>query len=145
MWSLGVIAFILLVGYMPFAGADAENSIRHGKYTVKKDAWNKVSQHAFDFVKNLLLVDPEVRLTSAKALEHAWVKDRDDHFKDHHFVDQGTVDALMNFSHTSHFRRACMSLMAWSLTAEERAKVTDAFLELDVNREGTVKMWEFKQ
>mmetsp|Transcript_3381 Transcript_3381/g.8415 ORF Transcript_3381/g.8415 Transcript_3381/m.8415 type:complete len:567 (-) Transcript_3381:170-1870(-) len=147
MWSLGVITFILLVGYMPFAGSEAHQvrCIKEAKYIVRKEAWKKVSDLAMDFVKKLLLVNPEARLTSAKALEHGWVKDRDDNFKDHHYVDQGTVDALLNFSHASHFRRACMSVMAWSLTAEERSKVRDAFLELDVKREGTVKMWEFKQ
>mmetsp|Transcript_61817 Transcript_61817/g.147483 ORF Transcript_61817/g.147483 Transcript_61817/m.147483 type:complete len:568 (-) Transcript_61817:147-1850(-) len=147
MWSLGVITFILLVGYMPFAGSEAHQvrCIKEAKYIVRKEAWKKVSDLAMDFVKKLLLVNPEARLTSAKAIEHPWVKHRDDNFKDHHHVDQDMVNAMVNFSHASQFRRACMSVMAWSLTNEERAKVRDAFLELDTKREGTVKMWEFKQ
>lgn len=45
--------------------------------------------------------------------------------------DQSMADALCSFARESQFRRAVMQLMAWSLTAEERAEVRDAFLELD--------------
>merc|ERR1719409_2448226 len=37
-----------------------------------------------------------------------------------------------------------MSLMAWSLSQEERAQVRDAFIEMDVNRTGTISLKEFR-
>merc|ERR1719324_1850719 len=38
LWSLGVIAFILLAGYMPFSGSEAAliRNIRAGNFTVKE-------------------------------------------------------------------------------------------------------------
>merc|ERR1719396_323627 len=56
MWSLGVVAFILLSGYMPFSGPDATqtHNISMGKYNWKQDKWASVSQDGQDFVKALL-------------------------------------------------------------------------------------------
>merc|ERR550514_222916 len=41
MWSLGVISFITLSGYMPFSGAEEKMSrtIAHGEYIWKPDCW----------------------------------------------------------------------------------------------------------
>merc|ERR1719181_1129270 len=35
--------------------------------------------------------------------------------------------------------------MAWSLSNEERAKLRSAFLEMDKDQSGTIKLWEFKK
>merc|ERR1712086_168044 len=72
LWSLGVIVFILIAGYMPFSGSDDVQSknIQEGKYTIKPAKWKNVSKEAQDFVQSLLRVDPEKRLTSSTALEH---------------------------------------------------------------------------
>ncbi|CAK0890786.1 unnamed protein product [Prorocentrum cordatum] len=37
-----------------------------------------------------------------------------------------------------------MSVMAWSLTNEERSKVRDAFLRIDANNQGTITLLELK-
>merc|ERR1719194_336391 len=48
LWSLGVIGFILLSGYMPFSGPEATQikNIGKGTYNFKKDKWENVSQEA---------------------------------------------------------------------------------------------------
>ena len=67
MWSIGVIAFILLSGEMPF-GADDEtelfDQILHARYTFGADQWSRVSLEAKNFVRNLLVVEPERRMTA---------------------------------------------------------------------------------
>merc|ERR1719230_1130672 len=78
LWSLGVIAFILLSGYMPFSGAEGEQaaSILKGSYKLKPHKWNNVSPEALKFVQCLLQVDPERRLTADTALNHPWLDKR---------------------------------------------------------------------
>merc|ERR1712048_298793 len=58
MWSLGVIVFILLVGYMPFSGDDEVQfaHIKAGRYKKKPERWNSISEVAKDFTFKLLLV-----------------------------------------------------------------------------------------
>jgi len=145
LWSLGVIAFILLAGYMPFSGAEAvqTKNISEGKYTMKPVRWNNVSKQAQDFVKALLIVDPEQRLSAAAALEHPWIVQRDQQASSE--VDPLVVDALRAFGQASKFRRCCMEMMAWSLSNEERAKVRQHFISMDQNKQGTISLSELKK
>merc|ERR1712032_1790232 len=66
LWSLGVIGFILLSGYMPFSGSETVQTkhITEGRYTMKPDRWNKVSKEAIHFTQSLLQVNPEKRLNA---------------------------------------------------------------------------------
>ncbi|KAL7475090.1 hypothetical protein ACHAW6_001022 [Cyclotella cf. meneghiniana] len=75
-WSVGVIAYILLCGYPPFNGdGDKEivEAIRRGHYTFV-DGWEGVSILALDFIKSLLRRDPRRRFTAEEALMHPWLK-----------------------------------------------------------------------
>lgn len=76
MWSIGVVAYILLCGYPPFNGnSDAEiaAAIRRGHYTFV-DGWGGKSVEALDFIKCLLKRDPRKRHTAKDALKHPWFK-----------------------------------------------------------------------
>jgi len=147
MWSLGVTVFILLFGYMPFSGAEEHQikCIKAGKYTKQERLWNKASTEAHHFIESLLVTDPARRLSAAEALETPWIKRRDKLFQQENEIHQETVDALSSFAQASHFRRATMNMMAWSLTNEERAQVRDAFIEMDTDRSGTININEFKK
>jgi len=145
MWSFGVVVFIVLFGYMPFKGAEKQQmkAISSGDYTYKPAVWSQVSEIAQSFVKGLLVVDPKLRMTAEQALQHKFILEREK--VQPAFLDDEIVGAMCNFGKESAFRRACMSMMAWSLTNSERAKVRNAFIELDVERTGTIKLSEFKQ
>jgi len=143
LWSLGVIVFILLAGYMPFSGAEAiqTKNISEGKYKMKEERWKNVSAEATEFVKSLLEVDPKKRLTCQTALDHSWIANR---HKSTTEVNQGICDALRNFGQASKFKRVCMEMMAWSLSNDERAKVRDYFIAMDKNQQGTITLQELR-
>mmetsp|Transcript_53700 Transcript_53700/g.166268 ORF Transcript_53700/g.166268 Transcript_53700/m.166268 type:complete len:530 (-) Transcript_53700:57-1646(-) len=145
LWSFGVIVFILLLGYIPFSGSEKAQiaRIQQGEYTVKKEPWNILSGDAQDFLTKLLVVKPDVRLTAEQALKHKWIQQRD--AMETGVMDKSMVDALMDFHKATAFRRAAMNMMAWSLTNEERAKVKQAFIEMDTKKTGTVSLPEFKR
>jgi len=74
-WSLGVILFILLCGYPPFA--DEVSSvlylkIRQGSYTFESPWWDEVSREAKDLVSKMLTVKPENRITANQVLLDPW-------------------------------------------------------------------------
>lgn len=144
LWSLGVIAFLLMSGYMPFSGSDAEQmrDIAVGRYLMKKERWSTISDDGKNFMKSLLQVTPSMRLTAGEALEHAWIKNRERPSAAQ--IDASVVEALRGFGKASKFRRCCLGMMAWSLSNEERANVRDYFMEIDKEKNGMISLAELK-
>jgi serine/threonine protein kinase len=76
-WSIGVVAYILICGYPPFNGdTDPEifEAIKKGSYSFPSKGWTGVSDECKDFVKCLLRKDPRKRFTAEEALMHPWVR-----------------------------------------------------------------------
>jgi len=79
MWSIGVILYILLVGYPPFY-ADNDPALFKKIMACDYDfgeGWYVISTTAKDLVKNLLVKDPKKRLTAAQSLNHPFIKGAD--------------------------------------------------------------------
>jgi serine/threonine protein kinase len=77
MWGVGVICYILLVGFHPIqARSDKERTqfISQGIVSYDYPSWKKVSKEAKEFLTHLLTPDPNLRYTAKDALEHPWIK-----------------------------------------------------------------------
>eukprot|EP00301_Raphidiophrys_heterophryoidea_P014775 c23235_g1_i1.p1 GENE.c23235_g1_i1~~c23235_g1_i1.p1 ORF type:complete len:336 (+),score=91.34 c23235_g1_i1:258-1265(+) len=85
-WSTGVILYILLCGFPPFYEEDQDTLFRtivKGKYDFPSPYWDNITPEAIDLVKKCLQVDPHVRITPEKALQHPWLVVADSHFGSH--------------------------------------------------------------
>jgi len=74
-WSLGVILFILLCGYPPFADEVSSvlyTKIRQGSYTFESPYWDEVSKEAKNLVSRMLTVKPENRISANQVLSDPW-------------------------------------------------------------------------
>jgi serine/threonine protein kinase len=69
-WSLGVVFFVLLIGFMPFKEQDEEKT----SFSIPKF----VSREASDFVKQMLVLSPEERATASRLLKHEWISNEGD-------------------------------------------------------------------
>mmetsp|Transcript_14496 Transcript_14496/g.57804 ORF Transcript_14496/g.57804 Transcript_14496/m.57804 type:complete len:551 (+) Transcript_14496:288-1940(+) len=75
-WSVGVIAYILLCGYPPFYGdndRDIFKRVSIGRFTFPSPEWDHISKQAKDFVASLLKVDVDCRPTARMAREHPFI------------------------------------------------------------------------
>lgn len=75
MWSIGVIAYVLLGGEPPFAGSTDEEvlvKVRRGSFTFN-DEFEDVSEQAKLFINGCLELNPDARLTATGALDHVWL------------------------------------------------------------------------
>ncbi|GFO34263.1 calcium/calmodulin-dependent protein kinase type iv-like [Plakobranchus ocellatus] len=76
MWAIGVITFILLGGYEAFSAdspADLFKKILKGQYEFASIYWNGIGVNGKDFIRKLLVVDPNKRLTAEGASLNCWV------------------------------------------------------------------------
>ena len=67
---MGVITYILLVGYPPFHASDnlaLFRKIRNGEWAFQSPWWDSVSAGAKDLVRKLLVLKPDERLTATEA------------------------------------------------------------------------------
>lgn len=86
-WSLGVVVFRMLTGYLPFQDQFAVHPLlaqnfeakiqRHillGQIIIRNKAqWEELSSNAKGFVKSLITIDQAKRLSAADALRHPWL------------------------------------------------------------------------
>lgn len=75
MWAVGVIAYILMSGIMPFDDDVRSRLYTHiitANYVYYPQYWSG-SEHAKLFVDALLEVNPELRLSAIDALRHDWI------------------------------------------------------------------------
>ena len=81
LWSIGIITFLLLCGYLPFDDRHSEREI--ARQTIQDPVpfedkiWSKYSPEAKTFVDGLLQKKPEKRYTIKEILEHPWIKKMD--------------------------------------------------------------------
>lgn len=139
MWSIGVIVYMMLTGSPCFYGTDTEilRKIKECKPHFSS-YFQCLSAHAQAFVQELLVFDPQKRLTASRALAHPWIQGR--HQSADERIDLSIVKSLRDFSRASHFRRMVLSKMAWSLSTEDQAALRRQFLLMDTQKRGTITL-----
>lgn len=76
MWSVGVLAYEMLSGRKPFEGDHTIQvlcAIRDGEYSFRDPEWSRISEEAHDFVKRLICIDVDRRMSATEALQHPWI------------------------------------------------------------------------
>jgi len=77
-WALGVIAFVLLCGCLPFdddSQTVPSDALVRSKFVLRFPRWaNNLSDSAKDLLSHLLDINPRTRFTAEQALSHPWVE-----------------------------------------------------------------------
>jgi calcium-dependent protein kinase len=149
-WSLGVIAFMLLSSSMPFYGIDRVQVIKRiirGKFQFTSKRWQNVSFAAKGFVERLLRVDPEERPTAEQALQYAWI---DQDFDDYGTApDEDTMDniqaAIQSFASYGKLKKLSLMVIAYKSTSEEIGFLRKMFGRFDKLKDGEISLAEFKE
>ncbi|KAJ6778872.1 SERINE/THREONINE-PROTEIN KINASE [Salix koriyanagi] len=144
MWSIGVIAYILLCGSRPF-WARTESGIFRA--VLKADPsfdeapWPSLSPEAVDFVKRLLNKDYRKRLTAAQALSHPWLAN-------HHDIkiplDIIVYKLVKAYICSSSLRKSALGALAKTLTGAQLAYLREQFTLLGPSKNGFISMQNFR-
>eukprot|EP00941_MAST-03F_sp_MAST-3F-sp1_P005867 g5867.t1 len=147
LWSLGVIAFMLLSGSPPFGGDDDSeimDNVANGSYSFNDDVWNNVSDDAKDFIKKLLERDVDKRLNAQEALNHAWMKKAyDDQPKVP--LDIKLAENMIKYRKTCELKQLAMAAISFALSPTQIKDIQQQFLNMDTNRDGCVTLAELKE
>lgn len=77
MWSIGVLAYVMLSGFLPYTGETKQETflnITSAVLDFPDDLFKGISESAIDFICKLLKKKPKQRLSSLKSLEHEWLQ-----------------------------------------------------------------------
>jgi calcium-dependent protein kinase len=152
LWSIGVIAFMLLSSQMPFYGKKRRHvfeKIMQCRYRFAGARWDTCSEESKDFVRKLLVKDPNERLTAEQALRHPWFK------LDYELVqskstvtcalEKSAHGSLERYANYSKLKRLALMVVAHKSTTDEIGHLRELFEQYDTERDGTVNLDEFKK
>lgn len=156
-WSIGVVAYILLSGQRPFIGIDVPNqpkaketsviaSILMGRYHFLDDVWEDIDDMAIHFVQVCLEMDYRLRHSSMELLDHLWLSNEDDiGGMALSRVDSRTLTRRLSRNLvTSGLRRTSMLAVAFAMPTQKQQYLRSIFQRMDKNGSGTVEREEFR-
>jgi calcium-dependent protein kinase len=154
---VGVVAFMLLSSALPFFGKDRESVAKRilaNKHSFKLKRWKTVSSQAKNFIKSLLVADPEKRLDAEAALKSVWV----DHYL-HSGHDGGAAGAvgralladteamasasMVRYSNYGKLKKLALMVVAHKSSSEEIGILRKLFKKFDSRLCGSISFENF--
>ncbi|KAL6337878.1 hypothetical protein AAG906_002343 [Vitis piasezkii] len=138
-WSIGVIAYILLCGSRPFWARTESGIFRavlKADPSFDEPPWPSLSSEARDFVRRLLNKDPRKRMTAAQALCHPWIKNNDIKVP----LDILILKLMKAYMRSSSLRKAALRALSKTLTVDELCYLKEQFALLEPNKNGTISL-----
>merc|ERR1712176_606663 len=131
MWTIGVIAYVLVTGRPPFWGRENKEIIRKiVRGNVRFPSTIKLSDQCKDFILCLLQKPPDKRLSAAEALKHGWITGED--------MSAITEDILYNlatFGTSNQLKQLIVKTVAANLDRKHRKEYEQQFINLDLQND----------
>jgi calcium-dependent protein kinase len=170
-WSVGVVAYQLLSGRLPFVdrvnarpnAKEVFRAILEDDVDLESDPWPSVSDEAKDFVAKLLDRDPDARPTARAALLHPWLTQSTATWKSKAAKGQDSalngqvVARLQRFATQGLLKRSVLRLIARELLNEDAEAIEsvtarntsvqelkELFAKLDTSGDNMVELSELE-
>lgn len=141
-WSVGVMAYEMLCGYLPFKGKDDKElsaNVQAGIYSFGSSEWLDASQQALAFVSACLRKNPVARQTAQQALAHDFMEARLPKVAESP-LESHIIQNLRDYGKMNRLQRAVLCIVA-SLVPESAIKESrDVFCRLDWYGDGHISI-----
>ncbi|XP_073138416.1 CDPK-related protein kinase isoform X2 [Henckelia pumila] len=127
LWSVGVLAYILLCGSRPFWARTESGIFREvlkASPSFDENPWPFLSSESKDFIKRLLDEDPRRRLTATQALRHPWIRN---HSRVKIQFDIHVFCQMEAYMRTPPLRKAALRALSTTLAQEELLYLKEQF------------------
>ncbi|VAH27478.1 unnamed protein product [Triticum turgidum subsp. durum] len=144
MWSIGVIAYILLCGSRPFWARTESGIFRavlKAEPSFDEAPWPTLSAEAKDFVKRLLNKDYRKRMTASQALSHPWIRDAQQVKIP---LDMIIYKLIRAYISSSSLRKSALRALAKTLTENQLFYLKEQFELLGPNKSGLISLQNLK-
>jgi calcium-dependent protein kinase len=148
MWSLGVVAYMLISGRAPFGGEDVNEifeNVLSEDLEFPKRAFSGVSEDAKDFLRCVLNRKVEERPGPYQALKHPWLEKIGRAARQSLEQHDEAVDSLVAFADQPQLRRAALVVMGGGASNVMFRDARGAFLDLDLTGSGTISLESFQK
>lgn len=144
-WSLGVLAYVMLSGKQPFWGSNdqMQKRAREEKYPFKGEPFDSLSPDGSNFLKSLLKADPTKRPSIEEVAAHPWfnaAKASADNLDPTRGAD--ILSNLKQFRGANSFTAMCCAAVAKQLDHAALADVHKVFSKMDQNGDGILTLNE---
>jgi len=134
-WSIGVIAYVLMTGRPPFNGhSNTEIFANIIKKPLKFPANVKLSKPFIKYVKKMLKKSPKQRIKMAEALKDPWVTG--EKASNTNVISSDVIKVLKQFNNQSKLKKAITRTLASHMGKEPMAKIKGHFKTLDADGNG---------
>jgi len=148
-WSCGVIMYVLLCGFPPFAGRNDQiilEKVSKGVFSFDRPGWKEVSEEAKELIKKMLTFDPKDRISSEEALNDPWIDSMTRRGSISRPIAHDALNRLREFSSAHKLHTAVLTYIASHLsTNEEKERLRSLFNSLDRNNDGQLSRDEIIQ
>jgi len=154
MWSVGVIAYMLLTGRMPFDGETEKDILLNVLWSKGPDfdlpEWERISPEGKALVQSLLKRDAGLRPSACSALEHPWMRTRGRRSNGKSvMLDAAVLSALQSYAGTGSMRKMAIRAMAREMSGSAVPLdgiqcLQQQFEAIDKDKTGTISSEELK-
>ena len=148
-WSCGIILYTMLCGHPPFLGNDEQSikeKILNCPVEFPKKEFKNISKTAINFLKLLLEIDPEKRISAEDALKNEWLITMLNSDSNDNILNKSIIENLSKFTSTVSLQKAALSFLTNQISMnEEIKKLKIEFDKIDVNKDGEISLDELIQ
>lgn len=138
--------YIILCGQPPFSGENdvaVMKAIRKGRYVMEPgEVWDNVSIDAKDLLSKMLEVQPDTRYSARQVLNHRWITEVAPEAS-------GAVLTLASrlraFRSQNRLKKVALQVIAQNLCEEKINFLRQAFLAIDEDNQGTLKVEQIEE